>query len=66
MKRLFKLWDEHTTGFCRALFIAMIGAAFSRTFADILCVFILIMWLIVKTGYEQKWNDQPTEKEGAE
>lgn len=64
MKKLFKLWDEHTVGFCRVLFIATIGAAFSRVFADILCCFLLIMWLITKTGYEQKWSDHPTEKGG--
>lgn len=56
MKKLFKLWDEHTAGFCRVLFIAMIGAVFSKSYADTLCVFILILWLIVKTGYEQGWN----------
>lgn len=66
MKTLFKLWDEHTTGFCRILFIATIGTVFSRVFADVLCCLLLIMWLILKTGYEQKWNDHPTEKGGEE
>ena len=66
MKKLFKLLDEHTVGFGRVLFIATIGAAFSRVFADILCCFLLIMWLITNTGYAQKWNDHPTEKGGAQ
>lgn len=66
MKKLFKLWDEHTTCFVRVLFVLTIGAAFSRVFANVLCCLLLIMWLIIKTGYEQKWNDHPTEKGGEE
>ena len=57
-KKLFLLWDRHTAGFCRVLLALMIPAAIWRTFADVLCVFLLIMWLITKTGYEQKWSEE--------
>ena len=64
IKKIFLLWDRHTVGFCRVLFIATICVGFSRVYADILCCLLLIMWLIIKTGYEKKWNTHPTEKGG--
>lgn len=57
LKKIFLLWDRHTTGFVRVLFALTIPAAIWRTFGLILCCCILILWLIVKTGYEKKWGE---------
>ena len=57
-KKMFLLWDKHTTGCCRALFALIIPAAIFETFWSVYCCFLLVMWLILKTGYEKKWSDQ--------
>jgi hypothetical protein len=64
MKRIFNLWHNHTIGCCRVLSILLLGAVISETFAQVYACSLLIMWLILKTGYEQGWQDTPTEKGG--
>lgn len=56
IKKIFLLWDRHTIGFCRVLFILLIPAAMWRALGNALCYFLLMMWLITKTGYEKKWE----------
>ena len=58
IKKLFLLWDRHTIGFCRVLFVMLIPAAIHRTFGMALCYFLILMWLILKTGYEKKWGEE--------
>lgn len=57
-KKLFRLWHKHTIGCCRVLFALLIVAAVWDEFTNIYCPFLLIMWLILKTGYEKKWEDE--------
>lgn len=56
IKKIFLLWDRHTTGFCRVLFALLVPAAIWRSFGIILCYVLLLLWLIIKTGYEKKWG----------
>lgn len=56
-KKLFLLWDKHTIGCCRVMFLLLFPSAIFRTFAQVYCCFLLLMWLILKTGYEEKWKD---------
>lgn len=58
IKWLFLLWDNHTTGFCRVLFALMLPSVVWQTFTQIYSIFLLILWLIIKTGYENKWKEE--------
>ena len=64
IKKLFLLWTRHTTGFCRVLFLLMFPAAFLEYFSSVFSCFLLILWLILKTGYEEKWDKNEEEGEG--
>lgn len=56
-KKIFLLWDRHTTGFVRVLTALLIPAAIWRTIALLLCYALLMLWLIVHTGYSKKWGE---------
>ena len=58
IKKIFLLWDNHTIGFVRVLFFLLIPAAICKTFAFLLCNGLLLLWLIVKTGYEKEWGNK--------
>lgn len=57
MRKLFDLWDKHTIACSRVLFLLMIPTAMSDEYGTIYCELLLILCLIVKTGYEKKWNE---------
>lgn len=58
VRKLFDLWDKHTPAFCRVLFLLMIPTAMSDEYGTIYCELLLILWLIVRTGYEKKWDKE--------
>lgn len=57
-EKIFSLWDNHTTGFCRVLLALLIPSAIWKTFGVIMLYTLLMLWLIIKTGYENKWGDE--------
>jgi hypothetical protein len=56
MRKIFLLWDRHTTGFIRVLFALSILSAFSPTFALLYVQALLILSMITTTGYTKKWD----------
>ena len=55
-RKIFDLWDKHTTGFCRVLMALMIPAAVFRQFAGVYACILLLLWLVVQTGYSKGWD----------
>ena len=62
IKKIFKLWNDHTTGFMRVLAILLIPAAMFREFGWLYSYCLLILWLIVHTGYSKKWDKESENK----
>ena len=58
IKRLFLLWDKHTIGFIRVLLFLALPVAFWKLYAVLYFVSLLILRLIVKAGYEKKWDER--------
>ena len=58
MRKLFDLWDKHTIACSRVLFLLVLPTSLSDKYGTIYCELLLILWLIVKTGYEKKWNEE--------
>lgn len=56
IKKIFLLWDNHTIGFCRVLFALMFLTPFSSVVYSLYGSSLLLLWLILKTGYEKKWK----------
>lgn len=65
-KKIFYLWHDHTIGCCRALSALIIPVVISDTYSKICCCFLLLMWLILKTGYEKKWDKEREDDEQRE
>lgn len=57
LKKIFLLWDNHTTAFVRVLLVCMIPATIWEIFRMPFCFALFLLWLIVKTGYEKNWSD---------
>lgn len=62
IKRIFKLWDNHTIGFVRVLFLLLLPSAVSDCYGTCYCCVLLLLWLIVKTGYEKKWDKETNDE----
>ena len=58
VKKVFKLWHDHTTGFVRVLFLLSIPAVIFQEFRWPYSYCLLILWLIVHTGYSKKWEEE--------
>lgn len=56
IRKLFKLWDQHTIGFCRVLVTLIFPVALFRPFAEVYSCLLLLMWLVVHTGYSKGWD----------
>lgn len=63
IKKIFRLWDKHTTACCRVMFVLLIPSVIIEVFSRIYCVLLLMMWLILKTGYEKKWDKDGEERD---
>ena len=63
VKKIFSLWNNHTTGFCRVLMVLLIPAAIFPEFWQIYCDCLLVLWLIVHTGYSKGWHKEGGEDE---
>lgn len=55
--KLFRLWHEHTVGFVRAITVLIIPACIIEELGTLYCCGLIILDMIVRTGYAQKWED---------
>lgn len=63
-RKIFDLWDKHTKGFCRVLTALMLPAAVFDRFAGVYACLLLLLWLIVHTGYSKGWDKSEDEGSG--
>lgn len=56
IKKIFLLWDNHTTGFFRVLFALALLTPFSESWTNLYCSLLLLVWLILAIGYEKQWD----------
>lgn len=56
IRKIFNLWDRHTTGCCRVLLVLTIPCAIFDQMAGVYACILLILWLIIHTGYKKGWD----------
>lgn len=65
-EKMFRLWNRHTIGCCRGLFVLLFPATISETYGTVYCCFLLLMWMILKTGYEKGWDKEADNEQRAD
>lgn len=58
IKKIFHLWDKHTVGCWRVLLLLLFLTPFSRTYETLYDSTVLLLWLVIKTGYAKGWNKE--------